>query len=54
MYPVSIYLKDATEGAHSLTELLAGAGFNPDKLIITTEGGLVYDNEGVITVKESA
>jgi len=47
----NLKFKDGTvEGEKSLADLIAG-GFDIDRLLITTAGGIVYDNSGVIVVK---
>lgn len=35
-----------------IQNLPASVGFDPDRLLFTTDGGLIYDNDGVLIVKE--
>lgn len=42
-------------GEKSLADVMSGGtAFDPGKLLITTEGGLLYNSQGILLVKASA
>ncbi len=48
-----VFKDQIVSGTKTLTELLAAGTFDPDLLVLTTDGGLVYDNDGEPVLKEN-
>lgn len=40
-------------GTKTLTQLLEGEAFDPDRLLFNSDGGIIYDSDGEIVLKEN-
>ena len=46
-----LILEDPNAGAHTLSSLLSGGGFDPNSMILNVDGSLVYIEDGDICLK---